>query len=285
MENTKSPEILLVGHITLDEDAYGVHLGGSIFFASQLLRILKQKANIVTSYNTNVFTPILGGQFNVNVVKSSSTTTFVNYYKSGKREQVVKSIASHIADKDIPKNVRNADLVFLAPVINEIELDILSLFETNLVVANLQGWLRQVDKTGLVNEKKIDLDQILQYVDIAIISKEDINDWSVLEDWKNKVEVLIVTIGSGGCNLNVDNKWHHVPGIKVAEIDSIGAGDIFATAYMLKYFQTFDFLQAAVFANYVAGVSVEGPRTSKLADRLLADKWNWLDGYGQNRSI
>ena len=43
MENTKSPEILLVGHITLDEDAYGVHLGGSIFFASQLLRILKQK--------------------------------------------------------------------------------------------------------------------------------------------------------------------------------------------------------------------------------------------------
>ena len=177
MENTKSPEILLVGHITLDEDVYGVHLGGSIFFASQLLRILKQKANIVTSYNTSMLTTILGRQFNVNVVKSSSTTTFVNYYKSGKREQVVKSIASHIVDKDIPKNVRNADLVFLAPVINEIELDIVSLFETNLVVANLQGWLRQVDKTGLVNEKKIDLDQILQYVDIAIISKEDISDW------------------------------------------------------------------------------------------------------------
>ena len=108
-------------------------------------------------------------------------------------------------------------------------------------------------------------------MDIAIISKEDINDWSVLEDWKNQVEILVVTIGSGGCNLNVDNKWHHVPGIKVSEIDSIGAGDIFATAYMLKYFQTFDFLQAAVFANYIAGVSVEGLRTSKLADHLLAD--------------
>ena len=271
MENTKSPEILLVGHLTLDEDTYGVHLGGSIFFASQLLRILKRKANIVTSYNKNMFTPLLGDEFNVNVVNSSSTTTFVNYYESGKREQVVKSIASHIAGKDVPKKFRNADLVFLAPVINEVGIDIVSLFETNLVVANLQGWLRQVDKAGSVNKKKIDLGQILQYVDIAIISKEDINDWSVLEDWKNQVEILVVTIGSGGCNLNVDNKWHHVPGIKVAEIDSIGAGDIFATAYMLKYFQTFDFLQAAVFANYIAGVSVEGLRTSKLADHLLAD--------------
>ena len=96
MANTKSPEILLIGHMTLDEDAYGVHLGGSVFFASQLLRILKQKANIVTSYNTNTLTPILGGDFNINVIKSNSTTTFVNYYRSRKREQLIKCIASPI---------------------------------------------------------------------------------------------------------------------------------------------------------------------------------------------
>ena len=79
MENTKSLEILLVGHLTLDEDAYGLHLGGSVFFASQLLRILKHSANIVTSYDTNTFTPIWGDHFDVNVVKSRSTTTFANY--------------------------------------------------------------------------------------------------------------------------------------------------------------------------------------------------------------
>ena len=70
MENTKSTEILLVGHLTLDEDAYGLHLGGSVFFASQLLRILKYSANIATSYDRNIFTPILGGDFNINVVKA-----------------------------------------------------------------------------------------------------------------------------------------------------------------------------------------------------------------------
>ena len=276
MANTKSPEILLIGHMTLDEDAYGVHLGGSVFFASQLLRILKHKANIVTSYNPNTLTPILGGDFNINVIKSNSTTTFVNYYRSGKREQLIKCTASPIQEKDIPKKFLNADLVFAAPVINEIDLEVISLFETNFVVANLQGWLRKVDKTGLVDKKVIDLEQILSYVDIAIISHEDINDWTVLEIWKDKVDVLVVTIGSGGCKFNVDDKWYHVPAIKAVELDAVGAGDIFATAYMVKYFQTLDCFQSATFANYVAGVSIEGERTTRLTESLLHDMQNEL---------
>jgi hypothetical protein len=271
MENTKSVEILLVGHLTLDEDAYGLHLGGSVFFASQLLRILKYRANIVTSYDRNTFTPILDGNFNINVVKSSSTTTFANYYKSGEREQRVRYIASRIAETDIPENYLNSDLVFLAPVIGEIGLDVVSLFKTKFVVANLQGWLREFNKSGLVNRKIIDLDEILEHVDVAIISQEDIKDWAVLEDWANKVNILVVTNGSGGCNVSVDNKWHHIPGIKVVEIDPVGAGDIFATAYMVKYFQTSDFLQAAIFANCIAGISVEGQRIAKLTDSLLID--------------
>ena len=256
-----------------------MHLGGSVFFASQLLRILKHKANIVTSYNPNTLTPILGGDFNINVIKSNSTTTFVNYYRSGKREQLIKCTASPIQEKDIPKKFLNADLVFAAPVINEIDLDVISLFETNFVVANLQGWLRKVGRTGLVDKKIIDFDQILRYVDIAIISHEDINDWTVLEIWKDKVDVLVVTIGSGGCKFNVDDKWYHVPAIKAVELDAVGAGDIFATAYMVKYFQTFDCFQSATFANYVAGVSIEGERTTRLTESLLHDMQNelWID--------
>ena len=276
MENTKSLEILLVGHLTLDEDAYGLHLGGSVFFASQLLRILKHSANIVTSYDTNTFTPIWGDHFDVNVVKSRSTTTFANYYRSGEREQLVRSIASSIAETDIPENYLNSDLVFLAPVIGEIGLDVVSLFKTKFVVANLQGWLRKIDKVGLVNRNIINIDEILEYVDVAIISQEDTKDWTVLEDWANKVDILVVTKGSAGCNVSVDNKWHHIPGIKVVEIDSVGAGDIFATAYMVKYFQTSDFLQAAIFANYVSGISVKGQRISKLTDSL------WIDVSSRN---
>ena len=269
METTRSPEILLIGHMTLDEDSYGVHLGGSIFFATQLLRILKQRAYIVTSYDTKTFTPILGDEFNMSVVKSNSTTTFVNYDNSGKRVQLIKSIASRITQKDIPANSLISDLVFIAPVIDEIDLNVMSLFKTNFVVANLQGWLREVDKAGFVHKKIIDFEHILQDVDIAIISHEDINDLRVLEVWKDKVEVLIVTIGSGGCNLNVNGKWHHMPGIKAVEIDAVGAGDIFATAYMVKYFQTYDFFQSATFANYIAGLSIEGRRTARLTDSML----------------
>ena len=33
MANTKSPEILLIGHMTLDEDAYGVHIGGRVLLS------------------------------------------------------------------------------------------------------------------------------------------------------------------------------------------------------------------------------------------------------------
>ena len=271
MENIKSPEILLVGHLTLDEDVFGLHIGGSVFFASQLLEILKLGANIVTSYDRKTFTPILGKDFNVNVVKSSSTTSFKNYYNCGKREQIVSDIAAPIIKNDIPVDWLSPDLVFVAPVMGELGSDVVSLFESKFVVANLQGWLRQVDKRGLVTSKIIDADKLLTYANIAIVSQEDINDQRILEHWAKLVNILVVTLGSGGCNLCVNNKWHHIPGIKAVEVDSVGAGDIFSTAYMIKYFESCDFVEAAVFANRVAGISVEGKRTFKLTDRILVD--------------
>jgi sugar/nucleoside kinase (ribokinase family) len=271
MDNTKSPEILLIGHLALDEDVFGLHVGGSVFFASKLLEILKFGANIVTSYNSKTVDPIWGRDFNVKIVESSSTTTFNNYYNDGKREQLVSSIATPITKGDIPTDWLSPDVVLATPLIGELEPDVLSVFESEFVVANLQGWLRQLDKKGFVKKKIIDIDELLAYVNIAVVSQEDIEDKGVLVRWANFVDILVVTMGVGGCKICVNNKWHYIPGIKAVDVDSVGAGDVFLAAYIVKYFESCDFLQAADFANRIAGISIEGKRTSKLVDSILLD--------------
>ena len=53
-------------------------------------------------------------------------------------------------------------------------------------------------------------------------------------------------------------EWHSVPAYPAREIDPTGAGDVFTSAFLIRYFETRDAPAAALFASCAASLSVEG---------------------------
>lgn len=70
-------------------------------------------------------------------------------------------------------------------------------------------------------------------------------------------EALIETRGREGCCIHTVSGSTLVPGSPADPIDTTGAGDAFAAAFILRYLQTASLRAAAVFANVAAARSVE----------------------------
>ena len=60
---------------------------------------------------------------------------------------------------------------------------------------------------------------------------------------------------------------HEVPSLPRPEVDPTGAGDVFAAAFLVRYQETGDPLEAAAFAACAASCAVEGIGTTTLGDR------------------
>ena len=56
------------------------------------------------------------------------------------------------------------------------------------------------------------------------------------------------------------------------EMDPTGAGDVFATAFLLRYQETGDPLEAAAFGSCAASCVVEGLGASQLGDRAEIER-------------
>ncbi len=173
--------------------------------------------------------------------------------------------APPIRAADIPAEYRHPNVVLLGPLVNEIGPDLPSLFDDDtLVVAVPQGWMRIWDETGRVSAKPwTTAEEILPHLDVLVLSLEDIAyDLSRLEQFFKYVPTVVVTEYRDGSTLyqrnaegvTVETK---IPPRKANEVDPTGAGDIFATAFLLRLQETGDPVQSARFANITASFGVE----------------------------
>ncbi|MEM3507019.1 MAG: PfkB family carbohydrate kinase [Candidatus Bathyarchaeia archaeon] len=70
-------------------------------------------------------------------------------------------------------------------------------------------------------------------------------------------EVIALTLGEKG-SIVFKEDYYEIPAYKVKEIDPTGAGDVYATAFIIKYFETKDALTSGLFASALASFVVEG---------------------------
>lgn len=79
----------------------------------------------------------------------------------------------------------------------------------------------------------------------------------MLGDYRRHSNVLVMTQGAGGCVVYAGDEARSVPAPKVRAVDTTGAGDIFATAFLVRLQQTAgNAWEAARFANELAAQSV-----------------------------
>ena len=264
-ESSGTPDLLAIGHVARDLVGDRAVPGGAVTYASHTARALGLTAAIVTSARPGDLAPMPGVA--AHVVPSPATTTFRNVYRDGRRIQTIEAVAGLIAPADVPVEWRDASHVLIGPLAGEIDPAVARLFPGSVVVAALQGWLRQWDSAGAVTPKPWDGSDLLPHVDAAVVSVEDTADPAAIDRWAELAPVLIVTLGDRGARLHVDGAWHRIPPFPAREIDPTGAGDVFAAAYAVSFRDTRDPIDSARFASAAASLSVRGPATSTIPTR------------------
>jgi fructokinase len=115
-------------------------------------------------------------------------------------------------------------------------------------------------------------------VDLLFCNHQEALAWAGTEDVKQAAEALravareyVITLGSEGALLFDGQDHHHVPAVPVNAIDTNGAGDMFAGAYLYALTHGFDAARAGQFAVRAAGrvVTHFGPRLEPEGYRSL----------------
>ena len=271
--NDSTPlDFLVIGHVTrdipsADPAASAYVLGGTVSFAAVTAAKLGRHPTVLTRAGDDVdLTPLteVGG---LHVLPSAHTTTFANIYTPTGRVQYCYTPAPVIAATDVPADLRQPKVVLLGPLVQEIEPDMLHIFPEETVLAAVpQGWMRRWDADGRVYPTPwTTAEEFLPHLDALILSIEDVDgDLSIIEEYCAHVPLLVMTQyreGSTVYQRQTDGSVSvtQVPPRPANEVDPTGAGDTFATAFLLRLQETGDPLDAARYANVTASFGVEGP--------------------------
>jgi sugar/nucleoside kinase (ribokinase family) len=279
MQRLTQPDILLIGHVTRDllaEDPQGAYrLGGTVSFASVTALRLGRHPTVITRAAPEVDLSELPTDVSLYVLPSATTTTFANIYTASGRVQHCYTPAPAITATDIPAHLHTPRAVLLGPLVNEITPDVAELFDNSTLVAAVpQGWMRRWDASGRVYSKPWETaHQILPHLDVLVLSLEDIGfDLNRLEPFFEHIAMVVLTEYRDGSTLYLREATGQLQSIKIPprpanEVDPTGAGDIFATAFMIRLQETGDPAQSARFANITASFGVEAEGVSGIPSR------------------
>jgi sugar/nucleoside kinase (ribokinase family) len=200
----------------------------------------------------------LGG-IRVAAVPAEHSTTFENIYNAQGRVQYIHFVAPKLDFSFVPEEWRNAPIIHLAPVAQEVEPILPAGFHPSLVGLTLQGWLRTWDK----DDRRVspcswdNAAAALGSAGAAVVSIQDVaNDEDVIESFTLASRLLAVTEGAAGLRLYWNNDLRRIRPPKVTEVDPTGAGDIFAAAFFARLYATRDPWEAARFASRLGAISV-----------------------------
>jgi hypothetical protein len=253
-------DYLVIGHLTRDLTEEGPRLGGTAAYAALTARALGLRVGVVTSWGAEL--PI--GPLRAIPIASFPTdesTTFKNIYHLDEREQYIHHVAPSIDLYMVPEPWRNAAIVHLGPVAQEVEPSLVRSFPTALIGITPQGWLRSWDDQGLVKVTEWpEASFVLERAGATVVSIEDVGGNEMrIEEMAASCHVLAVTEGKHGVRLYWNGDVRRFSPPQVEEIDATGAGDIFAAAFFVRLYTTRDPWEAARFATQLSAISITRP--------------------------
>ena len=271
------PQFLVVGHTVQDLTSEGNspswRLGGAAAFASVLARNLGLRPAVLTSAAPDLSLEELLPGVEIKVVPSRRTTQMRNVYGEGPRRQFVPQRASALAIEHVPADWRQMSIVFLAPVIGEVDESLARLFNGSLLGIGAQGWLRRVGRDSRVRQimpADFHAHGMLRYARALFLSDEDIplgEAPPALTYWSDLVQIVAFTRGDGGADVCVRGNWRHIDAFPVRMVDPTGAGDVFAAAFLIRLWESGDVWKATRFAACAASFAVEGEGITTVPNR------------------
>jgi len=283
---------LTIGHITHDLTPNGFRFGGTVSFASVTAHRLGWQPGILTRVSPKGLLPEMEtaptapvdviapdgsplAGIPIHLLPSATSTTFMNIYHDGVRTQVIAELAGPVTPADLPVAWADVPVVLLGPLVRDVPASWTAMFPRALIGVTPQGWMRRWDAAGHVSPTRWDnAASFLHRVDVAVMSREDVDgDEEYIADLARQARILIMTEGWRGATIYMDGASHHVAPRPATEVDPTGAGDVFATAFLLRLAETGDPLVATRFANVAASMSVEAPGLASIPYRAQVDEW------------
>ena len=259
-------DYLVIGHVAHDLTPEGFRLGGTAAYSALAAQALGLRVGIVTAAGPETSLAALN-DIPALVLESPRSTTFENIYTEHGRIQYLRAQARRIDFSHVPAAWRNASIIHLGPIANEVDALLPENVSPSLLGLTPQGWMRQWDAEARVSHTDwVNADAALARAGAVVISREDVEgDDELIEHMAHQTRVLAVTESAAGAVLywNGDRRRFRAP--KVKEVDATGAGDVFAAAFFIRLFKTRDPWEATRFATLLASCSVTRPGLEGIA--------------------
>jgi sugar/nucleoside kinase (ribokinase family) len=252
-------DYLLIGHVCYDLTPQGRVIGGTAAYAGRLAQLLGCRTAVLTSadpHDAGWAADLPGVE--VEIIPAAATTTFENVYTPQGRVQTLHAVADTLTVDHVPDAWRAPRIVHLGPIANELDPALARAFAGSLVGLTPQGWMRRWDAGGRVYARPWEAAAAtLPHATAVILSREDLLDDAMLDDYRRWAPLLALTLNADGCVVYSGGAERHFPAPRVPQVEPTGAGDIFAAAFLARLQQTDgDPWEAARFANHVAAHSV-----------------------------
>ncbi len=277
IQTTRTPEYLVIGHICADllPDGTAV-LGGTALYSALTAARLGWRVGVLTRgvYGrriNGIDVPSLepyAEELSIIVQDAESPTFFVNEYMAGRRIQSIPKWAGPIDLRGLPPHWRNARIIHLGPIAQEIDPKQAGALTPGFLGATPQGWMRDWPRAtgGRVRLHHLRLPaELVSRLDAVVVSDEEIAYARDVVEAVGARRLGVITKGENGARIIFGGEHVDLPGYKVPVVDLTGAGDVFAAAFFIRATErATSAITAGRFANAVAALSLRGIGASKI---------------------
>jgi sugar/nucleoside kinase (ribokinase family) len=253
-----------------------MRIGGSAAYGALLAARFGLRVSMLTSARSDLDLAVLAG-VDITLIPTRQNTVMEHRFEDGRRIQFLRSAAGRIETKDVPTEMSDARLLLVAPVAEEVDARVVSAFPDATAVAAAQGWLRGVDADGRVVEGRVERmeAEALRGASAVVLSEEDLGGRQIPNAWLHVFQVLIVTRSRRGLRVFQGGRWLELDSFPAIEREPTGAGDVLATAYLIRFSETGDVSESIRFAAAAASLAVEAPGLEGVPWRPAVEQRLW----------
>ena len=268
----EQPRVVIVGALTIDVFPDHTAAGGAVAYAARTAAAFGERAGILTVAAADADLAPLASH-DVRVVGSGATLTFAHSHVDDRRElRLLSRPPRPLTFADLPTTWRRPEVLILAPLLDDdVDLSSFTAIEGAPHRALLaQGIHRYVEQSSLISMTPTPSDSLFQTFTNALsvfLSDEEVAGWpaDAFERVARYVRRLVVTRGPAGADVYAGGRVTHVAAAPADVVDTTGAGDVFATAFILAA-EAGD-ADAARLASAYAAACVALPGASPLPSR------------------
>ena len=276
-----SPPVLIVGPVTWDLVGGRRIPGGTVSYAARTAAALGVRAHILTMAAEDADLSALAGH-DVCVVPSAATLTFAHTFHGGVRHlRLIAAPGRTLTPDDAPADWPPPGRILIAPLLpSDIEAPAFAAVSAVERGITGQGLLRRVSASGAISvthEPTSDLISSLTDTTSLFLSDAEVSHWSddSLATVARLTRRLVITRGSRGAEIRDGDGRRAVPPLPARPVDTTGAGDVFAAAFILTLGEGEATAARLAAAYAAASVEVRGaaplPGRTSIEQRLRQD--------------